>query len=351
MAGLFDYLNTTMSSPMFLAGGALMSGEGFSGAMQGMQAGQRSEAMRRQQEMERQRHQAYQGLFSDPKALQGIPMGAVNIARAAGPEVGLPLLAGMLPKPRDPLDEQYRRAQIAHMQAQTAVASRNGGAQTDDIREYLYAKGTGFGGSFLEYMQSKRVPQSLTATDKQAIIEADEKVAANRDAITALEQAQQLSPQANSGWGARMRATLGKNLPDLLVPDVMSSPQSSEATADYDNLVVGQALSQMKSIFGAAPTEGERKILLDLQASVNEPVEVRKRILDRAIKMAKVRRGFAEQQAEGLRGGGYYKPGGAPAQAAADQSAPVRVRSPDEARKLPSGTPIILPDGTAGVVP
>jgi hypothetical protein len=30
---------------------------------------------------------------------------------------------------------------------------------------------------------------------------------------------------------------------------------------------------------------------------------------------------------------------------------PVRVGSPDEARRLPSGTPIILPDGTQGRVP
>jgi hypothetical protein len=30
---------------------------------------------------------------------------------------------------------------------------------------------------------------------------------------------------------------------------------------------------------------------------------------------------------------------------------PVKVASPDEARKLPKGTPIILPDGSPGVVP
>lgn len=35
----------------------------------------------------------------------------------------------------------------------------------------------------------------------------------------------------------------------------------------------------------------------------------------------------------------------------AANTAPVRVRTPDEARKLPSGTPIILPDGSMGRVP
>lgn len=42
-------------------------------------------------------------------------------------------------------------------------------------------------------------------------------------------------------------------------------------------------------------------------------------------------------------GGGHAVPKAA--------SAPVAVATPEEARKLPKGTPIILPDGTAGVVP
>lgn len=116
MAGIFDYLNSTVQSPMFLAGAGLLSGEGFGGAMQGMQAGQRAQAIQRQQMQEDQRRQAFEGLFADPKALQGIPMGAVNIARAAGPESGLPMLAGMMPKPKDPLDERYRMAQIRQLE-------------------------------------------------------------------------------------------------------------------------------------------------------------------------------------------------------------------------------------------
>jgi hypothetical protein len=32
-------------------------------------------------------------------------------------------------------------------------------------------------------------------------------------------------------------------------------------------------------------------------------------------------------------------------------SAPIRVQTPDEARRLPRGTRILLPDGTEGIVP
>jgi hypothetical protein len=74
--------------------------------------------------------------------------------------------------------------------------------------------------------------------------------------------------------------------------------------------VLGQALTQLKSIFGAAPTEGERKILIDLQASVNKPPAVRAEILARAKMLANARLQFNEQRAAQLRGGTYYKPGG-----------------------------------------
>jgi hypothetical protein len=37
------------------------------------------------------------------------------------------------------------------------------------------------------------------------------------------------------------------------------------ATEELDKTVIGSALTQMKTIFGANPTEGERKILLDMQ--------------------------------------------------------------------------------------
>ena len=165
-----------------------------------------------------------------------------------------------------------------------------------------------------QYILSGRFPREdqapMTATDKKAILEADEAVLSNRAVIDALTQAEALNTQTNSGWGASVRATLGNNLPDIMVPDAVSSPKSSEATANFENLVLGQALRQLKSIFGAAPTEGERKILIDLQASVNKPPAVRAEILARAKVLANARLQFNEQRAAQLRGGTYYKPGG-----------------------------------------
>lgn len=152
--------------------------------------------------------------------------------------------------------------------------------------------------------------QPLTATDKKAILEADDAVATNRSALSTIDQALAINDKANSGFAASARATAGNYLPDFLLPDMVSSPESSQATTEYDNLVQTQALQQLKTIFGGNPTEGERAILLELQASSNKPPEVRQRILERAKDMAARRLEFNQQRANELRGGNYYKPGG-----------------------------------------
>ncbi|MDX0320342.1 hypothetical protein GOC38_22385 [Sinorhizobium meliloti] len=155
--------------------------------------------------------------------------------------------------------------------------------------------------------------QSLTATDKRAILEADEMVAANQSALDALSQAEGLSDEANSGWFAGARASIGNNLPDWMVPDIVSSPQSSQATTDMDNAIIGQAITQLKTIFGGNPTEGERNILLELQGSSTMPREVRKQVFSRARALAEKRLQFNNDRAADLRGGTYYKPDRAPA--------------------------------------
>lgn len=168
--------------------------------------------------------------------------------------------------------------------------------------------------AYQAYVLTGKMPredaQPLTASDKRAIQESDEAVATNEAAIKALQQAKQISPRANSGVGASARATMANNLPDWMVPDAVSSPESALATTDLNNLITGNALTQLKSIFGAAPTEGERAILMELQGSSNLPDAARQKIYDRAIEMANRRLEFNRERAAGLRGGTYYKPGG-----------------------------------------
>jgi hypothetical protein len=218
------------------------------------------------------------------------------------------------------LEIQKTQAQIGLTNAQAAAAAQRGDGS---FNQRAQAAGT-YGldpnsDAGRAYILTGKLPredqQTLTATDKKAILEADENVGTNRAAIQAIGQAKELSPKANSGWGANLRAQIGANLPDMLVPDFVSSPESSQATLDFDNAVVGQALGQLKAIFGGNPTEGERKILLDLQGASGKPEAVRTEILKRANIAAENRLRLNEQRAKELRGGEYYKPGGGSAAA------------------------------------
>lgn len=169
--------------------------------------------------------------------------------------------------------------------------------------------------------------QPLSATDKKAILEADEAVADNRAAITNLGRAQQLSPQALSGAGAGARSWLGNNLPDWAVPDFIASPQQAQATAELSNTVTANALQQLKAIFGGAPTEGERAILLQIQGAADQPRDVREAIYRRAAEMAQRRLDFNKQRADALRGGTYYQ------------------QDPNSTAANPTAAPTPAPDG------
>lgn len=152
--------------------------------------------------------------------------------------------------------------------------------------------------------------QPLTATDKKAILEADELVLSNQTTIDALKDAKELSKKAYEGATAGARGFVTKQF----------GAESGVATAELHNVIVGNALGQLKSIFGAAPTEGERKILLELQGSVNEPDAVRQKIFDRAIVLAEKRLAFNKQRAAELRGGTFYKSGDAKAKPILDEA-------------------------------
>lgn len=138
----------------------------------------------------------------------------------------------------------------------------------------------------------------LTATDKKAILEADEGVLAAETAIENLRKAKELSPKAYAGPFAGQRGYAGS----------LVGLEGASETVDMDNLIKTNALSQLKSIFGAAPTEGERAILLEIQGSSSLGDKERQKVYDRAIQMAEKRLELNRQRAEELRGGSFYKP-------------------------------------------
>jgi len=237
------------------------------------------------------------------------------------PEFRSFVLTGQLPAPKDPLDQEYKRAQIDALRNKAGDVSTPAGRAAAAAQFGLDPNSDAGRAYILTGKLPREDQQALTATDKKAILEADDMVGTNKAVIQALDEASSLNPKANQGWFAGTRAALGNNLPDMMVPDIISSPESSEATANLDNAVVGQALAQLKAVFGGNPTEGERKILLDLQGSSSQPSNVRAEIFARARRAATSRLQINEQRANALRGGTFYKPG-AGSQAAIDAPSP-----------------------------
>jgi hypothetical protein len=150
---------------------------------------------------------------------------------------------------------------------------------------------------------SGKTPNSgpMSATLQKELLESDDTVTSSKSVIGLLNQALTLNDAAYSGYGAKGRAVVRSNLPG-------ESPESN-ATIDLDNIMTSQALESLKAIFGGMPTEGERKILLDMQASVDKTTAQRKSIIDRAVKAAENRSTFANQKAKAIRGGTYLTEG------------------------------------------
>lgn len=200
---------------------------------------------------------------------------------------------------------------------------------------------------FQSYVLTGKMPredaQPLTATDKKAILEADEGVLSAKTAIGSLDRALKLSEQAFSGPLASKRGYAAS----FLGPS-SDTGKAGIATAQLDNEVTSNALSQLKAIFGGAPTEGERKILLDIQGASSQPHEVRKEIFARARIAAEARLKFNEQRAGELRGGQFYKPQGSMTRAPVAQSQGI---TQQQYEALPSGAAFTAPDGSQRIKP
>lgn len=195
--------------------------------------------------------------------------------------------------------------------------------------------------AYNSYVLTGKMPREdqapLTATDKKAILEADEGVMTAKSAIDALSKAKELSPKALGFTGAGNVAALG----------ALFGHQASIDTAELDNTITSNALTQLKSIFGGNPTEGERKIMLDIQGSSSLPDAVRQKIYDRAIGLAQNRLKFNEQRAAEMRGGQFYKPQGM-TRAPLQQSQGI---TQQQYEALTSGSIFTAPDGTQRVKP
>lgn len=147
-------------------------------------------------------------------------------------------------------------------------------------------------------MQGGQKP--LTSQEMKDIKEAEDKFATNKEVIGTLNEAMSLNDKAYFGPMASTRAYITS----------LAGNEEGIITRDVENMVQTQAIQQLKAIFGGMPTEGERKILLELQGSMSENPKTRGKIWERARDMAIRRLEMNERELNQMRGRTYYKPGG-----------------------------------------
>jgi hypothetical protein len=151
----------------------------------------------------------------------------------------------------------------------------------------------------------KKSAGGISPTLQKELIQTDEEVQAGTAALGLIAKAKAASKEAYSGLGAGTRAVVASNLG--------VGGAGADATVELNNLVTSQALETLKATFGGAPTEGERKILLDIQAAPDKTPAQRKAILDRAQAAVERRVRLAKGKSKAIRSGQYltedYDPG------------------------------------------
>lgn len=154
-----------------------------------------------------------------------------------------------------------------------------------------------------EFKPVTQAPAKLSQAEQRELIDTEDLLTKGSSTASLLQNALSLNNTAYEGSLSGARKTLGQ----------LFSSDSPEyvATEELDNIIGTSALSSLKETFGANPTEGERKILLDLQASSSKTRAVRQQILSRALEAAQRRIRINTQRLEKLKGGYYSSRGGA----------------------------------------
>jgi hypothetical protein len=209
----------------------------------------------------------------------------------------------------------YRIPQVQGMPAQTETAG---------IPPHIAALGS----QAVKAWREQRAKQ-LGNIDDKAILEADKNVQAGQNAVTALQKALDLNEKSYSGPAAQMRGYWGSQI----------GLEQGTNTEILTNTVTNQALENLRATFGGNPTEGERKILLDVQGAASQSPEVRKQIYHNAMQAAQQRVAFNNRLATDMRSGNYLLP--------QNQRPQQQAQQPQQQMNVPSGAVAALKSNPA----
>jgi hypothetical protein len=290
--GLFGDIADTMTSPLWLGGAALVSGEGMGGAMRGLQMGSAMQEQQRQNQQRQQRENAFTQLLAKT------PEASRPFLTALGPEQGLSLLAKQaMPNP------------------------------TDDQREYNLARSQGFDGTFLDYVTRVKqaganqntinMPKLETEYDRKLGGElANEFVSAQKGAATAQRDLGNLDvmrsvlndPNVYTGTGGNAVHAIKKGAQSLFGIDVKGVAGGEVMQNLASEIAVGN-----KQKLPGPMSDADRQFLVDMAPNLTKSPEGNRQIIElgMAHKRWEVERGRAAREYAASHGGrldaGFYE--------------------------------------------
>jgi hypothetical protein len=261
--GLLGGLQRGFTNPLTLGGLALLSGEGFGGAAQGMRMGQGFEEQRRADQQRRRREGAFQGLLAQS---QFNPQ-QQGLLQSAGADTALPfMMKQAFPDKVDP---------------------------TDDQREYTMAKQQGFPGSFMDYLTSLKKAGAQTtnidmkqesAYDKEIggllakdFVESQKAASGASEGLADLRVMKSAldNPNVYLGTGGNQVQAVKKAAQTLFGVDVKGVPEGEIVQRSAAKIALG-----LKDNLPGPMSNADREFLMSLPANLAASPEGARRIVE-----------------------------------------------------------------------
>lgn len=129
----------------------------------------------------------------------------------------------------------------------------------------------------------------LTANDQKELINAKKTIIAAPNAEQKIMEALKLNKEAFSGSG------IGTGAKTYIARKTGTFGDTLTATTKLQNITMRNVLNSLKSTFGGMPTEGERKVLMDVESAINGTEQEREAVLQQALEAIKNRKNESEQ--------------------------------------------------------
>lgn len=211
--------------------------------------------------------------------------------------------------PRDPLDQQYKQAQINALNSRSTPASDFEKRKQAATEAGLAPNDPAYQGYLLTGKMPREDQTSLTPTDKKALWAAEDEIPALDNTISSLQRAKELNRKTFTGVTAGARGYLGTNVPG---GSYLVDGEAAKATSEFNKTMSMEAIQSMAQTLKGATTDAELERFVNILADPSTSPDIRERTIDRMMALTERVKEVKANRINELRGdGGQSIKGGA----------------------------------------